>query len=51
MVPADNKWFRNIAMAEVLIETLKPYKAGWKAALEKLGAEQKIALEKIRAGQ
>ena len=49
VVSADNKWFRNVAMAEVLIETLKPYKADWKASLAKLGAEQKLALEKIRA--
>lgn len=51
VVPADNKWFRNVAMAEVLIETLRPYKEGWKATLGKLAAEQRIALEKIRAGQ
>jgi PPK2 family polyphosphate:nucleotide phosphotransferase len=49
VIPGDNKWFRNVAMAEVLIEALKPYKAEWKASLAKLGAEQKIALEKIRA--
>jgi PPK2 family polyphosphate:nucleotide phosphotransferase len=48
VVPADKKYFRNVAMAEALIETLKPHKSEWQAALAKLGATQKAALAKMR---
>ena len=51
VVPADHKWFRNVAIAEALIETLKPYKAGWKATLDKLATEQKAALVALRSAQ
>lgn len=51
IVPADHKWFRNVAIAEALIETLKPYKAGWKATLAALSAQQTAALQKLRATQ
>ena len=49
VVPADRKWFRNLAVATALVETLRPYKAGWEEALKKLGAERKAELAKVRA--
>ncbi len=48
VVPADRKWFRNLAVATALVETLRPYKAGWEDALKKLGAERKTELAKMR---
>ena len=51
VVPADHKWFRNVAIAEALLETLRPYKAGWKATLDTLATEQKAALVALRSGQ
>jgi PPK2 family polyphosphate:nucleotide phosphotransferase len=43
-VPADKKWFRNVAIAEAIIDALTPYKKGWEAALEKRGQLAKADL-------
>jgi PPK2 family polyphosphate:nucleotide phosphotransferase len=48
VVPSDHKWFRNLAVAETLVETLRPYKAAWTARLEEIGAKQKAALREMR---
>ena len=37
IVPADRKWFRNLAIATTLVETLRPYKDDWEETLKKLG--------------
>ncbi|HEV7902273.1 MAG TPA: PPK2 family polyphosphate kinase [Pyrinomonadaceae bacterium] len=44
IVPADRKWFRDLAVAEALRDALKPYKKQWLAKLEALGREQKQAI-------
>ena len=48
IVPADHKWFRNLAVATALVETLRPYKADWEEALKKLGVERKAELAEVR---
>lgn len=48
VVPADRKWFRNLAVATALVDTLRPYKVDWEKALKKLGAERKAELAKMR---
>jgi PPK2 family polyphosphate:nucleotide phosphotransferase len=42
IVPADKKWFRNLAIAEATVEALEAHRAGWTDALRKL-AETKLA--------
>ncbi|HEY3783626.1 MAG TPA: PPK2 family polyphosphate kinase [Fimbriimonadaceae bacterium] len=49
IVPADHKWFRNLAVVETLVETLKPFKKGWHEKLVELGKEQKKELAAFRA--
>ena len=49
IVPADHKWYRNLAIAETLVQTLRPYKADWEAALTKLGKQRKAELTLMRA--
>lgn len=49
VVPADHKWFRNVAVAEALVETLRPYKKAWADALDATGKEQIAALQAMRA--
>ena len=51
VVPADHKWFRNLAVAETLVQTLRPYKADWQNALKKLGEQRKAELAEMRQGQ
>ncbi len=46
LVPADKKWFRNLAVIERMVLALRPYKKTWLATLEEMG---KSALKEIRA--
>ncbi len=48
IVPADKKWFRNLAVAEALRDALMPYKQGWLERLEELGREKRKELEAYR---
>ena len=48
IIPADHKWFRNLAVATALVETLRPYKADWEKTLKKLGEERKAELAEMR---
>lgn len=50
VIPADRKWYRNLAVTEALVEILRPYRAGWMAKLEYVGAGAKAELEAFRAG-
>jgi len=49
IVAGDNKWFRNLAVTEILVETLRPYKKGWIESLDQLGTKAKAELEAYRA--
>jgi len=51
IVPADKKWFRNLAIAETLVKTLRPYESGWQNALKKIGEQRKAELAQMRAGK
>jgi PPK2 family polyphosphate:nucleotide phosphotransferase len=50
VVPANRKWFRNLAIAEVLVDTLEHYQDDWRAALKKLSEERLAELAAFRAG-
>ena len=45
LVPADRKWFRNLAVMERLVLALRPYRAGWLAHLKTV---RRSALKEIR---
>jgi PPK2 family polyphosphate:nucleotide phosphotransferase len=45
IVPADNKWFRNLAIAEALRDALAPFKKKWLEKLEEMGREERKAIE------
>ncbi|CAN5642681.1 polyphosphate kinase 2 family protein [soil metagenome] len=49
IVPADRKWFRNLAVAEAIVNALKPLKVGWIESLTSLGVERRKELEEYRA--
>ncbi len=51
IVPANKKWFRNLAIAETLTKTLSPYEKGWQDALKKIGEQRKAELAQMRAGK
>jgi len=48
IIPADKKWFRNVAVAQLLVEALRPYKEGWLEHLAALGKEQLAAIAETR---
>jgi polyphosphate kinase 2 (PPK2 family) len=48
IVPADKKWFRNLAVAETLRDALMPFREQWLEQLEKVGQEKRKAIEEYR---
>lgn len=49
IIPADQKWFRNLAVMEVLVDTLQKRKEEMDARLETIGEEAKAELAAYRA--
>ena len=48
IVPADKKWFRNLAVAETLREALMPFKENWLAKVAEAGREKKKEIDEYR---
>lgn len=48
IVPANKKWFRNLAVAEALRDALTPFKKKWLEELEEAGREKRKAIEEYR---
>jgi PPK2 family polyphosphate:nucleotide phosphotransferase len=48
IVPADKKWFRNVAVAETVRDTLMPFREIWLEKLAEVGQEKKKAIEAYR---
>lgn len=44
VIPADRKWYRDLAVAEALAELLRPHRERWLAALEADGEKELAAL-------
>ncbi|HTQ08650.1 MAG TPA: PPK2 family polyphosphate kinase, partial [Fimbriimonadaceae bacterium] len=51
IVPANHKWFRDLAIAEAIRDTLKPFRKQWMAHLESIGKAAKSELEAYRAAR
>lgn len=50
VIPADKKWFRNLAVAQLLANAMRPHKAGWLAHLRAVGERELAAIEAARRG-
>jgi PPK2 family polyphosphate:nucleotide phosphotransferase len=48
IVPADKKWFRNLAVAETLRDALMPFRERWLEQLEAVGREKRKAIAAYR---
>lgn len=48
IVPANKKWFRNLALAETIVETLKPFRQEWMKELEARGQTEMRLIEEFR---
>lgn len=51
IVPANRKWYRNLSIAHVLVDTMRQYKDEWKAQLELRGQRELDKLKKMRGAQ
>ena len=49
VVPADRKWYRNLAVAEAIVAALGPHRAAWEAALRARGDAELAAIRATRA--
>jgi PPK2 family polyphosphate:nucleotide phosphotransferase len=49
VVPADAKWYRNLVVAESIVETLRQYRKPWKRRLEDMGRQARAAIADYRA--
>jgi PPK2 family polyphosphate:nucleotide phosphotransferase len=50
IIPADKKWFRDSAVAEAIVETLKPHRQKWEQILAGIGETRKAELAAYRKG-
>jgi PPK2 family polyphosphate:nucleotide phosphotransferase len=48
IVPADHKWYRDLAVAQRLVDTMEPYRDAWMSSLESLGKAQLAEIELLR---
>lgn len=48
VIPSDRKWYRDLAITETLVETLRPFKKGWMDRLAKVGEKAKAELAEFR---
>jgi len=48
IVPANHKWFRNVAVLEAVVKALRPYRDGWMEHLKEVGAKAKAELKTYR---
>lgn len=48
IIPANHKWFRDLAIAQAIVGVLEPYEKGWRAHLEALGKEERALLADFR---
>jgi PPK2 family polyphosphate:nucleotide phosphotransferase len=44
VIPSDRKWYRNLAVAQALAETLRPHREDWLATLRERGEKELAAL-------
>jgi PPK2 family polyphosphate:nucleotide phosphotransferase len=48
VVPANAKWYRNLVIAESIVEALRAHRKAWDSQLEKMGRTGKAELEAYR---
>ena len=48
MVPANAKWYRNLVIAESIVEALRAHRKDWKRKLDEMGKAGRAELERYR---
>ena len=48
IIPANKKWFRNLAVADAIVHALKPYREKWEESLSELAREKLAELAAMK---
>src|SRR5574341_337214 len=48
IVPADAKWYRNLVVAQSIVEALREHRKRWRSALEEMGRKARAELQAYR---
>lgn len=48
IVPANHKWYRDLAVAETLVKTMRKYKEEWLHELEQRGKQELTEIQRLR---
>ena len=48
IVPANHKWYRNLAISRIIVDTMRAYKDEWRSELEERGKQELAKLNQIR---
>ncbi len=48
VVPSNSKWYRNLAIAQTIVDVMRPYRDEWKAELEARGQQELEALKNTK---
>jgi PPK2 family polyphosphate:nucleotide phosphotransferase len=51
VVPANAKWYRNLVIAESIVEALRAHRKGWRRKLQSMAEEAKTTLASYRRGK
>jgi polyphosphate kinase 2 (PPK2 family) len=49
IVPSNRKWFRNLAITQSIVETIRPYRDEWLSALNERGQSELSAIRAARS--
>ena len=49
IVPANSKWYRNLVIAESIVEALRARRKSWERKLEEMGRGGRAGLDEYRA--
>jgi PPK2 family polyphosphate:nucleotide phosphotransferase len=50
VVPANSKWYRNLVIAESIVDALRDHRKSWEKKLDEIGKARKAELEAFRSG-
>jgi PPK2 family polyphosphate:nucleotide phosphotransferase len=48
VVPANKKWFRNLAVADAIVNALKPHEKAWRQRLDEIGKRELANIQALR---
>jgi len=47
IVPADHKWFRDLAVSNALVHAMRPYRDAWRTTLAEMSGQRRAEIEAL----